>query len=121
MLKQTDTWFLHQPEPNKSCLLALRSIICQQDAAITETQKFGMPCFCYGKKVFCYLWADKKTGEPYILMAEGKHLNHPKLESGNRKRMKILRVNPHKNLPLRSINSILKNALDLYRNGIIKS
>jgi len=23
-------------------------------------------CFCYKKKMFCYLWTDKKTDEPYL-------------------------------------------------------
>lgn len=79
-----------------------------------------MPCFCYKKKMFCYLWTDKKSDEPYILMVEGKHLHHPQLEEGNRSRMKIFRVNPAKDLPVDTIQSILNDALDLYKNGTIK-
>ncbi len=78
-----------------------------------------MPCFCYQKKMFCYLWTDKKTDQPYILLVEGKHLNHPKLEIGTRSRMKIFRINPTKNLPKKEIETVLQEALDLYRNGII--
>lgn len=70
--------------------------------------------------MFCYLWTDKKTTEPYMLMVEGKHLDMPELEEGDRSRMKIYRVNPKKDLPLMTIKSILQNALDLYRNGILK-
>ncbi len=80
-----------------------------------------MPCFCYRKKPLCYLWMDKKTSEPYILMVEGRLLHHPKLEEGERKRMKIVRVNPAKNLPVKIINDILREALDLYHSGLIKS
>ena len=80
-----------------------------------------MPCFCYKKKVVCYLWTDKKTNEPYILMVEGKLLFHHKLEVGERSRMKILRVNPNKNLPLKTIETILQNALKLYKTGIVKA
>lgn len=115
-----DYYFLSKAEPNKSCLLALRGLILRQDANITETVKYGMPCFCYKKKMFCYLWTDKKTDEPYILMVEGKYLEHPKLEEGSRARMKIFRVNPNKDLPIKPIESILKMALDLYRRGVIK-
>jgi len=79
-----------------------------------------MPCFCYKTKMFCYLWTDKKTSEPYILMVEGKYLDHPKLETGQRSRMKILRVNPNKDLPIKTIDSILQKALNLYRTGVIK-
>lgn len=117
---EVDNYYLNKKEPNQSCLLALRSIILNQDKFITETQKYGMPCFCYNKTVFCYLWTDKKTDEPYILFVEGKLLNFPELEAGKRSRMKIFRVNPNKDLPLKSIKNILQKALDLYKAGIVK-
>ena len=65
MIREIDNYYLNKEEPNKSCLLALRGIILDQDTNVTETQKWGMPCFCYKKKMFCYLWTDKKTDEPY--------------------------------------------------------
>ena len=121
MNREIDNYYLNKIEPNKSCLLALRAMILKQDANTTETMKYGMPCFCYKKKMFCYLWTDKKTDEPYILMVEGKHLDHPKLEVGIRSRMKIFRVNPKKDLPVKTIENILQKALDLYRTGVIKT
>lgn len=120
MLEELQNYYLKKEEPNKGCLLALRSIILEQDENITETQKYGMPCFCYKKKMFCYLWTDKKTDEPYMLMVEGKYLDHPQLEQGDRSRMKIFRVNPIEDLPMKAIRSILQEALDLYRKGIIE-
>ncbi|MEO7988701.1 MAG: DUF1801 domain-containing protein [Chryseolinea sp.] len=120
MIRETDNFYLNKAEPNKSCLLALRAMILKQDPNVTETRKYGMPCFCYKKKMFCYLWTDKKTDEPYILMVEGKYLDHPKLEEGNRSRMKVFRINPNKDLPVKTIENILQKALDLYRTGIIK-
>ncbi|MCG8700015.1 MAG: DUF1801 domain-containing protein [Bacteroidales bacterium] len=116
-MKTTDQFYLNKEEPNKSCLLALRDIIIEQDDLITETVKYGMPCFCYQKKAFCYLWTDKKTLEPYILLVEGKQIHHPELEQGSRSRMKILRVNPNNDIPVDSITLILNDALDLYRNN----
>lgn len=115
-MEKLENYYLNKSEPNQSCLLALRSIILNQDKDITETQKWGMPCFCYKKKMFCYLWTDKKTNEPYILMVEGKHLNYPELEEGDRKRMKVLRVDPNQDLPLKTIETILQKALELYKN-----
>lgn len=120
MAEELHNYYLNKEEPNKSCLLALRSIILEQDPDITETRKWGMPCFCYKKKMFCYLWTDKKTDRPYILMVEGKHLDHPELEEGDRSRMKIFNVNPDKDLPVETIEDMLQKALDLYRTGIIK-
>lgn len=115
-----EDFYLSKTEPNKSCLLALRSIILRQSSDITETVKYGMPCFCYKKKMFCYLWTDKKTAEPYILMVEGMLLSHPKLEAGSRARMKILSVNPNQDLDIDSIIEVLQEGLMLYRNGTIQ-
>ncbi len=120
MMIDYDQYYLDKKEPVKSCLLALRRIILNQDAAVTETRKWGMPCFCYRQKMFCYLWTDKKTGGPYILMVEGKHLDHPELEQGARSRMKIFRVDPEADLPVDAIEHILNEALDLYRKGVIR-
>jgi Domain of unknown function (DU1801) len=120
MIQELHRYYLQKEEPARSCLLALRSIILAQDAHVTETQKYGMPCFCYKGKMFCYLWTDKKTDEPYILMVEGQYLDHPALEAGKRSRMKIFRVNPTKDLPVKTITKILKMALDLYRKGVRK-
>lgn len=119
MIQELHSYYLTKDEPQKSCSLALRSIILQQDPLITETVKWGMPCFCYKKKMFCYLWTDKKTKEPYILLVEGKHLQHPMLEEGNRTRMKILRIQSNNDLPINTIKQVLQDALNLYRNGVV--
>jgi len=119
MIDELYNYYFQQEEPQKSCLFALRDIILKQDPDVSETVKYGMPCFCYKNKMFCYLWTDRKTNEPYILFVEGRLLHHPELESGNRSRMKILRINPINDLPLMLIESLLNEALDLYRKGII--
>ena len=115
MISNPDNFYLSKNEPAKSCLLALRSIFLAIDSNISETQKYGMPCFCFMKKAFCYLWIDKKTEEPYLLLLEGKYLIHPNLETGNRSRMKILRVKPDEDIPVETIKVILQMALDLYK------
>lgn len=114
-MSTNDQFYLEKSEPNRSCLLLLRDLILQQDELVNETRKYGMPCFCYGKKMFCYLWTDKKTNEPYILFVEGKHLEHPQLESGSRVRMKIFRINPLEDIPVTTIASLLQQAIDLYK------
>ena len=120
MIREIDQYYFQQEEPNRSCLLALRSIILEQDTSVTETRKWGMPCFCYKKKMFCFLWTDKKTHEPYILLVEGKILDHPQLEQGTRSRMKIFRVKPNEDIPIHTIKLLLNEALNLYRNVVIK-
>lgn len=115
MKENLQSFYLNKPESIAACLQALRSIILEQDIDITETIKYGMPCFCYKNKAICYLWTDKKTGNPYILMVEGQHLDHPKLESGERKRMKVLNIDPNKDLPLKTIQNILSQALNVLK------
>lgn len=120
MNPKLEQFYLNKEEPYKSCLLALREIILKQDALITNELKYGMPMFCYKGKMFCYLWTDKKTNQPYIGFVEGNRLNHSKLEQGNRARMKILPINANADLPKNLIQDLLKQALDFYRDGIIK-
>jgi len=105
-------FYLKKEEPQQSCLLSMRDYLLRRDDSITETRKYGMPCFCYRGKAFCYLWVDKKTSAPYFLWVEGKALQHPDLEKGDRSRMKILKVNPKKDLPVESLNAILSQALE---------
>lgn len=114
-MKAADTIYERWDEPVKSCILAMRQLILGIDDNITETVKYGMPCFCYGKKHFCYLWADKHSGHPYLLVVEGKLLSHPELVQGDRKRMKIFTVDPNEDLPVDTIKDILEEALSLYR------
>jgi hypothetical protein len=120
MSGKTDDYYLNKTEPNKSCLLALRSILLEIDENVTETIKWGMPCFCYKGKMFGFLWVDKKSKNPYLLLVEGKYLDNPKLKKGDRSRMKQFLVNPNIDLPIQEITTVLNQALDLYRNGVIK-
>lgn len=74
-----------------------------------------MPCFIYKGKQFCYLWKDKKTHEPYILIVEGGKIDHPALVQGDRARMKILPINPLEDLPLETIKEVFVEAVKLYK------
>lgn len=115
MLRNIDQFYLNQDEPYKSCLLALRDLILKQDIHLVESIKWGMPCFCYQKKMCCFLWIDKKTNEPYILFVEGALLHHPTLVQGKRRKMKVFSINPNKDLPIRTIKSILQEAIHLFK------
>jgi Domain of unknown function (DU1801) len=116
-----DNYYLQQPEPAKSCLLALRTIILAQDKEITAAWKYGMPFFCFRGKMFCYLWVHKKNGQPYIGFVEGKHLDDPELLAEKRSRMKILLLDPVKDLPVKKITGLLSKAISLYKTGFIKT
>jgi hypothetical protein len=113
---EIDNFYLTKPEPLRGCLLSLRDIILRSNGEITEAWKYGMPFFCIRKKMFCYLWVQKKTHIPYIGIVEGRHLSHPKLIQEKRSRMKILLIDPTKDLPVGTITTILEMAGRLYQN-----
>jgi hypothetical protein len=119
-MKESDNFYLQQPEPIRSCLLALREIILSQDKQISTAWKYSMPFFCYKGKMFCYLWIHKKHKVPYLGIVEGKRLSHPNLVLENRSRMKIMLLDPTRDLPIKTIKAILKEALNLYKKGLIK-
>ena len=106
-----EVFYLNHTEPNASCFQALRDIILRVSEEMSESKKYGMPCFVFKNKALCYLWADKKTNEPYVLFVDGDLLNHPALESGDRKRMKILRINPTKDIDVLLLGELLMLSL----------
>ncbi|MBB6128998.1 DUF1801 domain-containing protein [Mucilaginibacter lappiensis] len=119
-LTQLYNFYLQKDEPIRGCLLALKDIILKQDENISAEWKYGMPFFCYKGKMFCYLWVHKKYHQPYIGIVEGQRFDHPGLIIEKRSRMKIMLFEADKDLPVETINNILKQALDLYRTGVIK-
>jgi hypothetical protein len=110
-----NNFYIKQPEPAKSTFLALKDIILKQDPNITNELKYGMPFFCYQGKMFCYLWFHKKHQLPYIGFVEGNLFNETFLLKENRSRMKIMLIDPTKDLPLANLQLLLIKAIQLYK------
>ena len=121
MLKPADNFFSQQQEPSKSCLLALRKMILDFDSNITETWKYGMPVYCYNGKMFCYLWFHKKFKQPYLGIVAGSIINHPLLIQEKRARMKIMLIDPLKDIPVKTINGFLKILAAFYKKNTFTS
>ena len=64
--------------------------------------------------MFCYLWTQKNTDIPYLGVVEGAWVRHPKLESEKRSRMKVIYLDPAKDLPVTDLNFILDVLLQKY-------
>lgn len=105
------TFYTQQSEPNKGCFLALRKILLDSHPLITETTKYGMPCFCYKSKPIWYLWKEKKGNVPYILFVDGNCIEHAALEQGSRSRMKTLTIDPYTDLDIKTINLLLEQSI----------
>jgi hypothetical protein len=111
MLNANEDYYLEQNEPIKGCLLALRKIILDFTPEITEEWKFKMPFFYFKKKMFCYVWFHKKYKLPYIGIVQGHRIEHPDLIAEKRSRIRILLIEPDKDIPLGKIMEIFSNAL----------
>ena len=109
-----DNFYLNQSEPNRSVFMALREIILSLDKEMTPEWKYKLPFFYYKKRPFCYLWQDKKTNTPYIGIVRSTNLNHPKLELGTRKKMKIYSINPNKDIDIDELLGILRMVMVFY-------
>ena len=116
MLRPIDQYFLQKEEPVGSCLQFLRGYILKLDTNLTEEWKYGMPFYCYKGKMCCYLWVHKKHQQPYLGIVEGKSVHHPDLITEKRAKMKILLLDPSKDLPMDTIDQILTKVLASYRN-----
>lgn len=114
MISELDAFYISKEEPTRGCLLALRDYILQYDSNLTESWTHKMPMFRYKGKLFCYLWVDKKTYKPYIGIYKGRDVEHPKLDLGNRKKMKTMTIEPNQDLPIDTIDEIFKMAIQLY-------
>lgn len=118
MENELENFYLRQTEPNQSCFLALRDIILNSNLHITADWKYKLPFFMYKGKMFCYLWKDKKTDIPYIGIVNGSDINHPALEAGNRKKMRILSIEPNKDINLNLVQDILTQSAQIAEEKI---
>ena len=74
-----------------------------------------MPFYCYNGKMFCYLWTHKKLQQPYIGIVEGKRITHPDLVGEKRARMKILLIDPAKDIQVKKIDAIMNKVIAFYK------
>jgi len=81
---------------------------------MSDSLKWGLPFFMYQQKNFCYFWSDKKTSLPYIAFYRGNEMEHPALDSGDRKKIKVFTFDPEEDLPMALIDELLSLAKALY-------
>lgn len=115
MREQLDNYYLQLPEPTQGYLLAIRDYIVAYDPHITEAWKYQAPFFCYRGKIIVYFWLTAKTGQPYLGVVNGKLINHPQLQADGRARIRVLPLNPQKELPLDTLDFILQQSIALRR------
>lgn len=110
-MKPIDLFYLEKEEPVKGCLLALKDVILNYHSELTPRWYYKLPCFMYGDHIFCYLWIDKKSGNPYIAVGQGLKIDHPDLIQGKRTFTKVLPIDPSKDLPQAKIYNIFDQVM----------
>lgn len=113
MLRPVDQWFLSQPEPLRGCLMQLRQLILNHSPKVEERLSYGMPFYYFGKKRLVYLWFHKKLRLPYLGFTDGKLIDSPDLLQEDRSRMKIMLIDPGKEIPVERIIKLIDYALTI--------
>lgn len=113
-LNLIEEYFAKQDEPKKSVFLFLRQHFLRIPN-MEERYSYSLPFYYYKKRPFCYLYYDKKTDIPYIGFNRANLIDHPLLDQGNRKKMKVLHINPNEDIPIESINEIIDLLISLYK------
>lgn len=109
-MNKIEEFYFKAEEPNKSIFFALKDIFLSWDEEMKICIKYGLPCFTYRGKIMCYHWKDKKTGVPYVLFNYGKFINHPLLETKDRKLMKSMNIPVDQDLPIDELTDVFNQA-----------
>ena len=92
-------------------MLFLRKWLLEQ--ALEEQFKYMTAMYYFKGKAFCYLTVSGK-GKLYLGFIKGHLMKHPKLEKEGRKQIKAFYINPEKDVPVKTLNEIVKAGKKLY-------
>lgn len=111
MLNALDDYFLNLPEPEQSCLLFLRQFILEFNKGISEHWHYHTPFYYYKGKWMCYISYQRKKRILYLGFVHGNKLRHKKLLSEGRKQIKVYYLDPAKDLDIKTLKAIFKEAI----------
>lgn len=109
-----ENFFIQTTSPNREVFLSLRYTILENDSNFTEHWKYGLPFYYYKNKPFAYFHTNKHNGFPYLGITKGNEIQHYLLFQGNRKKMKVLELNPNEDLPHEEIITLIEELKRLY-------
>jgi hypothetical protein len=108
MQVRIEDYYLRQPEPFQSCLLALKDILLKADKGISHERKFQIPFFCYEGKKLAYLWLNRKK----LMLGFVEDRSIQPLVAGikNKDKYESIQIDPLADLPI----DLILNKLNFY-------
>jgi hypothetical protein len=112
MLNPLENYFLKQREPHQSCMLYLRKWLAAQE--LEEQYKYLTAMYYFKGKPFCYMSVRTKDSQLYLGFMKGYLMKHPELKKEGRTQVKVIYLDPEKDLPIQTLQEIIKAAKKLY-------
>lgn len=121
-MNPAEEYILNQPEPFRSILLHLKSVIESVIPEVDMKYKWSIPCFYNGKHPICYLNASQKNGYVDIAFWNSAHLTkHIELmATEDRKVVKSLRYTTLEDINDEILIEVLQEADSLKEKGFYK-
>jgi hypothetical protein len=116
-MKLTDEYIFRQPEKYQSILLHLIAVFESEIRELELLFKWGIPCFYYKKKVFCYFNSSPKKGFVDAGFFKGFQLkrNQEFLVSDKRNTIKSLRYYSLESINNEIVVDVIQEAVKLYK------
>jgi hypothetical protein len=106
-----DSFISDRTEEIQSVLQFARHYIKNFHPEISEVLKYNCPFFLYKGKRICYL--NSSGDKAYIGFLDGKLLKNPNLVSEGRTEVKVFYLDTKKDIRVKQLNAILKEAIGL--------
>lgn len=112
-MNPAENYILNQPEPYRSIMLYIRSVILKTLPNVEEKYNYGIPFYHHNKKPMCYLNILKGTNFVDVAFVQGVFLEDafPELKNYNkRKQVRSLQVKSLEDFYERLFVELLKEA-----------
>lgn len=121
-MNPAEEYILNQPEPFRSMLLHLKSVIEMVISEVDMKYKWRIPCFYDGKRPICYMNVSAKKGYVDLGFWNSEHLtvHLEHLVTEKRKVVKSLRYTSLEEINNTILTEVVQNAHSLKEKGFYK-
>jgi hypothetical protein len=113
MNRELENYYLKQPEPIQSCLLALKSIILSVDKEISHRRLYQIPVFYYKERRLAFLWVNRKR-LLFGIITDKRILKFPEGVRG-KDQYESMEIDPASDIPIDKITGRILEQIKLYQ------